>query len=89
MERDERMIAALRRERAAYVARGNEDRVRQVDEQLKHYGAEPEAVEETGPAGRSGLGAQQSTADGAGSGAQAVKSPTAAVKPSRASRQGS
>lgn len=42
MARDERMIAALRRERAGYVARGDADRVAQVDRQLAHYGYQPE-----------------------------------------------
>ncbi|WP_030387066.1 hypothetical protein [Streptomyces sp. NRRL S-241] len=34
------MIAALLREREGYVSKGQEDRVRQVDEQLEHYGYE-------------------------------------------------
>jgi hypothetical protein len=51
MARDENMIAALKRERAAYVARGLEDRVAQVDEQLKHYGHEPTEAENA-PKGR-------------------------------------
>ncbi|MGI5288033.1 hypothetical protein ACQEVF_32475 [Nonomuraea polychroma] len=38
--RDEQMIAALKRERATYASRGDDDRVKQVDEQLKHYGYE-------------------------------------------------
>lgn len=41
------MIAALKRERAGYVARGLTDRVRQVDEQLAHYGVTVEAKAET------------------------------------------
>lgn len=44
MARDEKMIAALQRERTAYVARGDTDRVRQVDEQLKHYGYDADAA---------------------------------------------
>lgn len=38
MANSEGMIAALKRERAGYVARGLVDRVRQVDEQLAGYG---------------------------------------------------
>ncbi|QFZ75095.1 hypothetical protein GFH48_19100 [Streptomyces fagopyri] len=52
MARDENMIAALKRERATYVAAGDEDRVRQVDESLAHYGYEPQASEDDGPQGR-------------------------------------
>lgn len=37
-ERDENMIAALKRERAVYASRGKSDRVAQVDESLKGYG---------------------------------------------------
>jgi len=40
MARDEIMIAALKRERAGYVSRGETERVRQVDESLKRYGYE-------------------------------------------------
>ena len=58
MARDENMIAALKRERAAYVAAGNDDRVAQVDEQLERYGYEPEKSE---PEGRAQ--APQQTAD--------------------------
>lgn len=61
MARDENMIAALKRERAGYVARGDEDRVRQVDEQLAHHGYEPED-EQSEPQGRTA--APQQTADG-------------------------
>lgn len=43
------MIAALLREREGYVAQGKDDRVAQVDEQLKLRGHE---VEEKAPAGR-------------------------------------
>lgn len=35
------MVAALLREREGYVTRGMDDRVAQVDEQLKLRGAEP------------------------------------------------
>lgn len=44
MARDENMIAALKRERAGYVARGLDDRVAEVDKQLLHYGYEPAAA---------------------------------------------
>lgn len=63
MARNENMIAALRRERALYVTRGDEDRVAQVDEQLHHHGAEVD--EELGPVGRSGPEAAQQTTDAA------------------------
>lgn len=44
-EAKEKMIAALRRERAGLVAQGKDERVKQVDEQLKLYGftGNPEA----------------------------------------------
>lgn len=63
--RDENMIAALKRERANYVTRGYEDRVRQVDEQLKHYGYEgaQDADPAAAPVGRTGSAGQQ-TAEG-------------------------
>lgn len=62
--RNENMIAALKRERAGYVARGLDDRVGQVDEQLRHYGYDPEAPSPGGgPQGRSGRESQQQTAD--------------------------
>lgn len=62
--KDENMIAALKRERAVYVGRGEDDRVRQVDEQLRHYGCEDAVpgVEEA-PKGRTAAGGKQ-TADG-------------------------
>ncbi|MET9734288.1 hypothetical protein ABZZ79_27715 [Streptomyces sp. NPDC006458] len=54
MPRDENMIAALKRERAIYVNAGDEDRVRQVDESLKHYGYGPDSSsgEQDGPQDR-------------------------------------
>jgi hypothetical protein len=65
--KDENMIAALKRERAVYVGRGDDDRVRQVDEQLKHYGCEDaqDAVPgvEEAPKGRTATGGKQ-TAEG-------------------------
>lgn len=61
MARDENMIAALKRERAVYVSQGDEDRVRQVDESLAHYGHSPEPDEADGPQGRTA--APQQTAD--------------------------
>jgi hypothetical protein len=59
---DRKMVAALLREREGYVRRGEEDRVRQVDEQLTHYGYEPEQADELGPAGRAT--APKETTDG-------------------------
>ena len=69
--RDESMIAALKRERAAYAAAGDTDRVGQVDEQLRHYGYEGEqdaVVDPAGaPVGRSPRsGRQRTTAADAG-----------------------
>ncbi|NUP16561.1 MAG: hypothetical protein HOZ81_10730 [Streptomyces sp.] len=58
MASNKNMIAALLRERAGYKAQGKTDRVRQVDEQLVHYGYEPEKDE---PKGRTQ--APQQTAD--------------------------
>lgn len=43
--RDDRMIAALKRERAGYVARGLDERVAQVDAQLELRGYSTEAAE--------------------------------------------
>lgn len=59
MARNENMIAALKRERAVYVNAGDQDRVDQVDESLRHYGYE--APEADGPQGRTQ--APQQTAD--------------------------
>lgn len=47
------MVAALLRERAGYVVRGMNDRVDQVDEQLKLRGVEPPADDKPAPASRS------------------------------------
>lgn len=47
---EDTMIAGLLRERAGYVQRGLDDRVAQVDEQLKARGYEPPADEKTEPA---------------------------------------
>ncbi|MGW0537813.1 hypothetical protein [Streptomyces sp. NPDC003032] len=54
------MIAALLRERDTYKTQGKTDRVRQVDEQLAHYGHTPEAEE---PQGRTAT-PQQSAVQG-------------------------
>jgi len=71
MARNENMIAALLRERAAYAARGDQDRVAQVNEQLRHYGATDEEINDKpggsddragGPRGRAGRGSRQRTA---------------------------
>lgn len=57
---DPNMVAALRRERAGYQARGLDERVAQVDEQLAYYGADagPDV-----PEGRTGQDPAQQTAD--------------------------
>ena len=70
MARNENMIAALKRERAGYVAHGQDDRVAQVDEQLTRYGYQPSPVmDDNGdPLGRTAV--PQRTAD-AGPGPQA------------------
>ncbi|MGW1595251.1 hypothetical protein [Streptomyces sp. NPDC002343] len=62
MERNENMIAALKRERAIYVNAGDEDRIRQVDESLAHYGYDVnQDGEQDGPQERGT--APQQTAD--------------------------
>lgn len=40
-EQIEAQLAALRRERAGYIARGLDDRVRDVDEQIARLGGAP------------------------------------------------
>lgn len=65
MQRNENMIAALRREREVYVSRGEDERVAQVDEQLRHYGYDTQADPDTGPQGRTSQAGQQ-TAGGSG-----------------------
>lgn len=54
MAKNQTMIAALLRERNGYVTRGLDDRVRQVDEQLKHHGYSGKPDENDGPQGRTG-----------------------------------
>lgn len=71
MARNDNMVAALLRERAAYAARGDQDRVEQVNEQLRHYGATDDEINDTpggtddktvgGPNGRAGRGSRQRT----------------------------
>ncbi|MFF6825047.1 hypothetical protein [Streptomyces longwoodensis] len=52
MARNENMIAALKRERAIYVNAGDEDRIKQVDDSLRHYGYDPDnAGDDSAPAG--------------------------------------
>jgi hypothetical protein len=80
MARDENMIAALKRERAVYVSRGDDDRVRQVDEQLEHHGYKPEHGESDGPQGRTAP--PQQTADaGKPAAKKTAAKKTAASKP--------
>jgi hypothetical protein len=65
-EKNERMIAALRREREGFVRAGKDDRVALVDEQLKFYGFEPEEKpdpKKQAPQGRSAQPKQQQTKD--------------------------
>ncbi|WP_405549692.1 hypothetical protein [Streptomyces microflavus] len=61
--RDENMIAALRRERVKYVAEGKDDRVEQVDDQLRRLGFTPGDEESGGPQGRTAQDPAQQTAD--------------------------
>lgn len=59
---DERIVAALLRERANFVNQGKEERVKQVDEQLAHHGYTPEEkvdVRKQAPQGRSAKPPQQ------------------------------
>jgi hypothetical protein len=63
--RNENMIAALRRERAGYVARGDDDRVAQVDEQLQRYGYTDDAVTDDTGGPKDRTSPPQRTADGA------------------------
>ncbi|MEV6571865.1 hypothetical protein [Streptomyces sp. NPDC051577] len=83
---DRKMIAALLREREGYKRRGETDRVRQVDEQLEHYGYEGDADQKDGPAGRSAPSGQTADATG-GEGKEApAKAPAkkATAAPARA-----
>lgn len=61
MASNDNMIAALLRERAIYETQDKTDRVRQVDEQLEHYGYTPEPDQADGPQGRTA--SPQQTAD--------------------------
>ncbi|MFD8581511.1 hypothetical protein ACFV2A_01340 [Streptomyces californicus] len=61
--RDENMVAALRRERAAYVAQGKDDRVEQVDDQLRRLGAAVDPDGGEGPQDRTPDDPAQQTAD--------------------------
>ncbi|MER5622499.1 hypothetical protein ABT061_15790 [Streptosporangium sp. NPDC002544] len=90
MARDENMIAALKRERATYVSRGEDDRVAQVDEQLKHYGyegtqdADPGAVVE--PQGRTSTAGQRTAESGTpAEGEQAAQTGATSSKASKKS----
>ncbi|WP_328962969.1 hypothetical protein [Streptomyces virginiae] len=60
---DRKMIAALLREREGYVRRGEDDRVRQVDEQLTFHGYEAEPDE--APVDRSSTPKETADGDGA------------------------
>ncbi|MDX2521373.1 hypothetical protein PV355_40595 [Streptomyces stelliscabiei] len=80
MAKDERMIAALLRERDGYQRRGLDDRVRQVDEQLKHYGYTGDPDENDGPQGR--IGETKRTAEaGKPAAKKTAAKKTAASKP--------
>lgn len=80
MARNENMIAALKRERAIYVSQGDEDRVRQVDESLEHYGYKPDGdAEQSGPQGRTAT--PQETADQGKAPSKRATKKTAAAPP--------
>jgi hypothetical protein len=80
MAKNQRMIAALLREREGYVRRGLDDRVRQVDEQLEHHGYSGAPDENDGPEGRASE--PKRTADAGKSPAKkAAAKKTAASKP--------
>ncbi|WP_328544581.1 hypothetical protein [Streptomyces europaeiscabiei] len=81
MAKDETMIAALLREREGYKRRSLDDRVRQVDEQLEHYGYSGAPDENDGPQGRTGE--TKRTADaGKPAAKRTAAKKTAASKPS-------
>jgi hypothetical protein len=50
MPTDERRVAALKRERAGLVQRGLDERIAQVDEEIKAYGGEVPGSETKEPA---------------------------------------
>ncbi len=52
-EKDDRVVPALLRERAGLVARGDNDGVKLIDEQLKLRGYVKKEPEKTPPVGRS------------------------------------
>lgn len=85
---DRKMIAALLREREGYDRRGEKDRVRQVDEQLAHYGYEPEQEpKEKAPSGRTSSPAKTadaSTPTGQPDAAAAAAGDKATAKPAAA-----
>ncbi len=45
---NDKMIAALRRERSGLEAQGKTDRLKEVDAQLEHYGYEPDGSKSDG-----------------------------------------
>jgi hypothetical protein len=55
-------IAALKRERAGYLARGLEERAKMVDDELRKHGAAEEKPAEK-PTGRTTREERQATAD--------------------------
>lgn len=81
MAKNQTMIAALLRERDGYQRRSLDDRVRQVDEQLQHYGYTGDPDENDGPQGRTGE--TKRTADaGKPAAKKTAAKKTAASKPS-------
>jgi hypothetical protein len=63
-KKNEALIAALLREREGYVRNGKEDRVKQVDEQLKVYGykRDSEETRKTPPVERTAERQRETTA---------------------------
>lgn len=63
-EQQERVVAALRRERAGYVAAGKTARVEAVDAELERLGAkDDDSARKQAPQGRSAKASQQNTTD--------------------------
>ncbi|MFI6700315.1 hypothetical protein ACIBJC_15280 [Streptomyces sp. NPDC050509] len=63
--RNETMVAALRRERAAYRSQGKSERVAQVDEQLRLLGHDPDETDSgsVAPEGRTPADPGRQTAE--------------------------
>ncbi|MCX4752896.1 hypothetical protein [Kitasatospora purpeofusca] len=80
---DDRMIAALRRERDGYERRGLDERVAQVDEQLIQLGWEPDAEPLAPPAGDAQVPAGRTADSGQQNAARSGTAEAPAAKPAR------